>query len=82
MAEKTARQRLEDWAESEGIDLSYSMQYDHDDGIGWDVSFFIEGRRHEPSLSFNSHHHSIEQACEGVLSGLQEYGISVSEIKH
>ena len=82
MAQKTARQRLEAWASGEGIDLSYSMQFDHDDGIGWDVSFFIEGRRHEPSLSFNAHHHSIEQACEGILGGLQEYGIRVSEIKH
>jgi hypothetical protein len=82
MAKKTARQRLEDWAASEGIDLTFAMQYDHDEGIGWNISFFIEGRRREPSVSFDAHGHTLEEASEGLLTGMNEYGITVPEGVH
>jgi len=78
----SARQRLENWAEGEGIELSYSAQYDHDEGIGWDISFYLEGRRREPSLNFNSHDRSLEAASAGMLLAMKEYGIEVPVKRH
>ena len=82
MAKRTARQRLEAWAAEEGIPLSYGMVFDHDEGLGWNVSYFLEGHRKEPGLSVDAHAHSIEEACEGVLTGMREYGIAVPEEVH
>jgi hypothetical protein len=79
MAKKTARQRLEDWASNEKLDLTYSMQFDHEEGIGWNISLYVDRPRREPAVNFEAHHHSIEEAAEGVLRGLTEYGITVPE---